>query len=79
MCVGMGRATNTAATIEDEEVKVHTEEEQGSTIIVRGKEWEVMEIAASGMVQLKLVGGTLKKKFPLEQVKEALHNGGHMQ
>ena len=67
------------ATIIDDEVKVHTEEEQGTTIEVKGKEWEVMQIGANGMVQLKLVGGTMRKKFPLEQVKEALHNGGHMQ
>lgn len=62
----------------DDEVKVHTEEEKGSTVIVKGKEWEVMQISGSGMVQLKLVGGTLKKRFPIEQVKDALRNGGHM-
>ncbi len=37
-----------------------------------------MSIGTGGMVQLKLVGGTMKKRFPLEQVKEALKNGGHM-
>lgn len=75
--MGLGQAAEPA--VEDTEVKVHTEEEQGTTIIVKGKEWEVMQIGANGMVQLKLIGGTLKKKFPLEQVKDALRHGGHMQ
>jgi hypothetical protein len=44
---------------------------------VNGKPWEVVELdSPPGIVQLKLVGGSMKKRLPLEKVQQALHAAG---
>lgn len=61
------------------EVHAHGEgsddDEQGTTIMVRNKEWEVMRIDGE-RVFLKLVGGTMKKQFSMAQTIDALKAAG---
>ena len=47
---------------------------------VKGKKWEAIAIVGDVedvrcVVQVRLVGGSMKKRFPLAQVQQAMKNG----